>query len=122
MTMEKVTKREHFAMLTDLVNKSDVVNKEDLLKFIAHEVELLDKKHSTKKETETQKQNKILAETVYEIVADANGRVSIAEVMEQLEEMGTSVSNQKASYILNSLAKELRVVKTYEKKVPYYSL
>lgn len=120
--MEKVTKREHFAMLTDLVNKSDVVNKEDLLKFIAHEVELLDKKHSTKKETETQKQNKILAETVYGIVADANGRVSIAEVMEQLEEMGTPVSNQKASYILNSLAKELRIVKTYEKKVPYYSL
>lgn len=122
--MEKMTKRDYFAILKGMVEDTidPMIDKEKVLAFIAHEVELLDKKHTSKKDTEKQKANEILLETVYGIVANATSLVSVADVMKALSDIDIELTNQKVSYLLNSLASADRLVKVYDKKKPFYSV
>ena len=55
-----MTKKEMFAMVIAVVNGSEVENKEEMLGFLNHEVELLEKKNSKSGQTKTQKENEVL--------------------------------------------------------------
>ena len=56
---KKITKREMFAMVSTVVEKAEVENKAEMLKFIEHEIELLEKKSSKSGQSKPQKEIEI---------------------------------------------------------------
>jgi predicted transcriptional regulator len=118
-TVKKVTKREYFAELTKIVAASEVENKADVLAFIEHEVELLNRKSSSGKLSKTQEENVVLMNTILEVLGEADAPMSIADIMAD-ERVG--LSNQKVTSLVSKLVKEEKVVRTTEKKKPYFSI
>lgn len=115
-----MTKREMFAELTKIVNGAEVTNKEELLNFIAHEVELLNKKNSRSgKPTKTQVENEEIKTKIFEVLSASNKPMTVTQLLATEELSG--LSNQKVSALLTQLRKDDKVVRTVEKKVAYYS-
>jgi len=119
---KKMTKKEMFAMVLALVESVECENKQEMVDFLNHEIELLNNKKSSSAKTKTQIENeKIMAEIVEEL-AKIGRPVTISEMQEASEVMKT-YSNQKLSALLKHLIeKEQRVVKTIDKKKSYFSL
>lgn len=118
----KVTKRERYAQLMEIVNASGVENMTDLQAFIEHEVELLDKKNSRSgKPTKTQIENENIKATILEVMTRMGRPVTVTQLLAEDELNG--YSNQKISALLTRLREDDKaVVRTVEKKVAYYSL
>ena len=114
---KKMTKKEYFAVLAEVVANSDMENKDGALAFIAHEVELLEKKSAKSGQTKTQKENVGIMETISEVLADMGKPVTITELMK--DERLSAYSNQKLSALVRQMP---NVVKTTEKKKSYFSL
>lgn len=114
---KKMTKKEYFAVLAEVVANSDMENKEGALAFINHEVELLEKKSAKSGQTKTQKENVGIMETISEVLADIGKPVTITELMK--DERLSAYSNQKLSALVRQMP---NVVKTTEKKKSYFSL
>lgn len=124
---KKVTKREMFAKVRVIVEGTTVENKNAILEFIDHEVELLDNRKSSKTPTKTQKANEGLKDVILDCLAKAEKPVTVSELMSQFGEVlingeGESLSNQKISSLLKALKDENKVVRTEEKKKAYFSL
>lgn len=113
----KMTKREYFAILTDMVEVSEVANKADVLGFIAHEVELLDRKSAKSGQTKTQKENVAVKENIKAALAEFGKAVTVSEIMTKVD-----LSNQKISALLRQMVKAGEVVRTEEKKKAYFAL
>lgn len=121
---KKMTKKEMFAMVINVVSETEVENKEEMLKFLNHEVELLEKKSGKSGETKTQKENKILMEQLVEALGEMEKPVTISEFQSKSTHEVATLSNQKLSSLLKKLIEEEnpRVVKTVEKKKSYFSV
>ena len=113
----KMTKREYFAILKTMVEASNVANMADMVAFIDHEVELLDRKSSKSVQTKTQKENVAVKEEILSALADFAKPVTVSEIM-----VTVPLSNQKISALLRQLVKEGKVVRTEEKKKAYFAL
>lgn len=117
----KVTKRERFAQLMEIVNASQVENSAELVAFIEHEVELLDKKNSRSgKPTKVQLANESIKEQIVSALERIGKPVTVTQLL--AEDEFTDLSNQKMSALLKQLREGGTVVRTVEKKVAYYSL
>ena len=117
----KVTKRERFAQLMEIVNASQVENLDELVTFIEHEVELLDKKNSRSgKPTKVQLANESIKEQIVYALERIGKPVTVTQLL--AEDEFTDLSNQKMSALLKQLREGGTVVRTVEKKVAYYSL
>ena len=117
----KVTKRERFAQLMEIVNASQVENIDELVAFIEHEVELLDKKNSRSgKPTKVQLANESIKEQIVSVLERIGKPVTVTQLL--TEDEFTDLSNQKMSALLKQLREGGTVVRTVEKKVAYYSL
>jgi hypothetical protein len=120
-----MTKRENYAIIKGIVETSDVENKEDILAFIAHEVELLNNKRS--KENETAAVTAELGKTIRAVLATYDEPVSISELLRNPDIPSTYtvgketkvMSAQKLTYIVCILD---GVVRTEVKGKPYYSV
>ena len=123
MAEKRITKREYFGMLAEVVAKAElsVEKAEELQAFIAREVELLNKKSSGSKETKTQKENKALAEVVIAELGKIPKPMAISELIKASEVLG-AYSTQKLTPIMKSLEKEHRVIVTVEKKRNFYTV
>ena len=122
MTMEKkMTKKEWFAVLAEVVKASKMENKTDALAFINHEVELLEKKSAKSGQTKTQKENVKVMEKIKSALSEVGKAVTITELQAASAEMA-EYSNQKLSALLKKLVESGEVVKTTEKKKSYFSL
>lgn len=119
---KKMTKKEMFAMVIEVVNGVEVENREEMLNFLNHEVELLNKKSSKSGETKTQKENKVLMEQLKEALAEMTTPVTISEFQEKSTHEIATLSNQKLSALLKKLVESHEVVKTSEKKKSYFAL
>ena len=117
MAEKRITKKEYFAMVAGIVEQTNPTNKEELLAFINHEVELLEKKSAKSGQTKTQKENVGIMETISEVLADMDKPVTITELMK--DERLSAYSNQKLSALVRQMP---NVVKTTEKKKSYFSL
>lgn len=109
-----MTKREYFAELRTIV-----ADNADLVAFIDHEVELLDRKNSAPKGP-TKKQ--ILNEGLKARIMDGIG----TEPMTATDVVNTifgddTVTIQKASALLKQLVEDNALIKTVEKRVSYFS-
>ena len=117
----KVTKRERFAQLMEIVKTSDVENSAELVAFIEHEVELLTKKNSrSDKPTKTQVENEAIKTQILSILERVGKPMTVTQLLAESEL--ADLSNQKVSALLTQLRKSGEVVRTIEKKVAFYSL
>mgnify|MGYP000602261292 CR=1 FL=1 len=114
---KKMTKKEYFAVLAEVVANSDMENKEGALAFIAHEVELLEKSGQTK----TQKENAEILVKIKAELAEVGKAVTITELQAASAEMA-QYSNQKLSALLKKLVESGEIVKTTEKKKSYFAV
>ena len=119
---KKITKKEMFKMVANVVENSEVANKTEMLDFIAHEIELLEKKNSKSGQTKTQKENEILVEQLFSALSEFNKPITISEFMKESTHEVSTLSNQKLSALMKKLVDAKRVVKTIEKKKSYFSV
>lgn len=119
----KMTKKEWFVEIKAIVEKTklDKEKKDEMIKFIDHEVELLEKKHSKSGQSKTQKENLKIMEKIMAALAEVGKPVTITELQNANTEMA-EFSNQKLSALLKKLVDGGRVVKTQEKKKSYFSV
>lgn len=129
MATIKITKRDNFMALSALVSSSDVANKVQLLDFIAHEVDLLDRKASKASGTvsKTAIANEGYMERILVDLATLEVAVTISEFMEKfgadyISADGIPFSNQKFSALFKKLLDNGKVEKSIVKKKSYFSL
>jgi DNA-binding transcriptional ArsR family regulator len=125
----KTTKREYFAMTKAIVEASAATNKDEILNFLAREVELLNKKSAKSGETKTQKLNKVLMETVLTVLAEIGSPVTVSELMTDTrlasyveDENVKTMTTSKMSALLKKLVEADKVVRVEEKKKAYFSI
>ena len=120
--MKKMTKKEMFAMVMEVVANSTVENKAEMENFIAHEIELLEKKSSKSGQSKTQKENEILKAEILEELAKLSEPVTVSEFQCVTRFTPPEFSNQKISALLNQLEKAGKVKKEVIKKKSYFSI
>ena len=117
----KVTKRERFEQLMEIVKASDVENSAELVSFIEHEVELLAKKNSRSgKPTKTQVEKETIKAQIVSVLERIGKPMTVTQLLAESEFAG--LSNQRVSALLTQLRKTGKVVRTVEKKVAFYSI
>lgn len=128
----KITKKEFFGMLKAVVEGCEPANMAELVGFIDHEVELLDKKASSRKAGTGKKaveNNNITAVIVEEL--RKIGKSTITDLLKKSEvlanyvtEDGKSLSNQKVSALLKPLysGENPTVIRTIEKKSTFFQV
>lgn len=114
--MQKITKKEMFNLI-----KVQVADNAEMVAFIDHEIELLEKKASKKGETATQKANVGLKAIIVEALGNANAPMTVTEILKSDERLA-ELSNQKVSALLKQLVETNEVVKTIDKKKSFFSL
>lgn len=111
----KITKKEMFTMI-----KAQVKDNAEMVAFIDHEIELLDKKASNKKATKTQEANVGIKSTILAVL-EGGKSMTVTEMQGASAELG-ELSNQKVSSLVRQLVEAGEVVKTIDKKVSRFSL
>ena len=119
---KKLTKKEMFTMVAKVVENSNEKNKAEMLDFIAHEVELLEKKNSKSAPTKTQKENEVLMAQLLEALAEFDKPITVSDFMKESSHEVATLSNQKLSALLKKLVDSKKVIKTVEKKKSFFSL
>lgn len=119
---KKMTKKEMFAMVIGVVENTEVENKAEMLGFLTHEVELLEKKNSKSGQTKTQKENEVLLGQLELALAEFTRPVTISEFMKESSHEVATLSNQKLSALMKKLVDAEKVDKTTEKKKSYFAL
>ena len=116
---KKMTKRDYFSKLIEIVECANVDNSEEIIDFLNHEIELSKKKSSVK--TKTQKENEVLMEVVFNTLVEVGKPMTVSELMSANEEVG-AMSNQKVSALLKKLKEDERVIRVEDKKKAYFSI
>lgn len=111
----KITKKEMFTMI-----KAQVKDNAEMVAFIDHEIELLDKKSFNKKATKTQEANVGIKSTILAVL-EGGKSMTVTEMQSASAELG-KLSNQKVSALVRQLVEAGEVVKTIDKKVSRFSL
>ena len=119
---KKMTKKEMFAMVIEVVGGLEVENKAEMLEFLNHEVELLEKKNSRSGQTKNQKENEFLMVQLLNALDEFDRPITISEFMKESSHAVATLSNQKLSALMKKLVDAEKVVKTTEKKKSYFSL
>ena len=111
----KITKKEMFTMI-----KSQVKDNAEMVAFIDHEIELLDKKSFNKKATKTQEANVGIKSTILAVL-EGSKSMTITEMQGASAEL-SKLSNQKVSALVRQLVDAGDVVRIIDKKVSRFSL
>ena len=121
--MTKLTKRDYFKMLAEVVAESGRENQAELQAFINHELELLDKKSASRGTATTakQKENEDLKDYIICALEQLNGAVTITELQTEDARLG-ELTNQRISAMLKQLKDEGRVIRTELKKKAYFRI
>ena len=120
MKEKKITKRDNFNTLLCL---ADVQANPDLVAFINHELELLDRKNAStgeKKLTATQVANESVKEAILEEM-EPNRLYTISEMLKALPSCA-ELTNQKVTRLVADLVKVNAIVRTEDKRKAYFSL
>lgn len=123
MATVKVTKKDNFNAILAILAKTDSANKADLIEFINHEIELLNKKanSSKSKPSKTQAENDGIKTAIVEAFGKAETALTITEFQTKFTEFA-DYSNQKLSALFKQLVDGGILEKTVIKKKSYFSL
>lgn len=119
--VRKITKKERFEMIKEIVLNACVENEAEMIEFIDNEINLLNKKRASGAKTATQKENEVLVEKLYAVLAEIGRPVTVSELQTESEEFG-AMTNQKVSALMKKLTDANRVTKTVDKKKSYFSI
>ena len=115
---KKMTKKDYFEILKGAYPK-DANNYNEVIEFINHEIELLERKSSQgKKPTANQMENEGFLEIIQNILQGSDKAMTISDIQNANEELPTS--NQRMSALMKKLVESGVVEKTYEKRKPYF--
>lgn len=117
----KKTKKDFYKELYTFVENSTMANKNEMLGFIDHELELLDKKASSKAMTKTQKENVGLKETIVNALKDIGEPISITDLIKRSVDLA-DYSNQKISALVKQLVADGLVVRTEDGRKTLFSV
>ena len=109
----KKTKKDLFLEVREVV-----AGNEELVAFVDHELELLDKKASTKS-TKVNDEQVALMEKIVNALNEIGRSVTISELQKENAEMA-EYSNQKLSAMLKKLVDNKQVTKMVDKKKSYF--
>lgn len=109
----KKTKKDLFLEVREVVTGN-----EELVAFIDHELELLNKKTSTKS-TKVNEEQVALMEKIVNALNEIGRSVTISELQKENAEMA-EYSNQKLSAMLKKLVDNKQVTKMVDKKKSYF--
>lgn len=120
----KTTKKENFIAIRTIL---EGVNRPDLVEFISHEIELLEKKASSRKPTKSQAANAVLTGILLEVLEGSFDPLTILEIQDKDERLrvledGTPISNQRMSALLRPLVVNGTVIRTEERRKAKFSL
>lgn len=108
-----MTKREMFARIASVC-----ANDPEIVAFVAHEVELLDKKNKApKKATKTQVENEHLKDEILKVLAETDRPLTATEIGDKL-----GISVNKTSALLTQLKEDNSVVREVVKRKAYFSI
>ena len=110
----KKTKRDLFLEVREVV-----AGNEELVAFVDHELELLDKKAGTKS-TKVNNEQVALMEKIVNALNEIGRSVTISELQKENAEMA-EYSNQKLSAMLKKLVDNKQVTKMVDKKKSYFT-
>ncbi len=133
MADKKVTKKDRYNVLIEMVQASELENKDEYVEFLKHEIELLSNRSSKSGSTPIQKANNRLIALLKDILGEQESPVTITNLMadprlatytvEKADGVVTEVmTNQKLSSLMKKLVDAHEVDKTIIKKVAYFSL
>lgn len=113
----KMTKKDVVnMMLADEVIKANQI----YVDFLAHELELLNKKSTAKKSTKDSEANETLKAIILDVLATMESG-TVSDIQKQNAEL-SALSNQKVSSLLKSLVEDGQVEKSTDKKKSKFSL
>lgn len=115
----KMTKRDYFAMIKAELPKTSA-NYSAMTEFIDHEIELLDKKSTSRKLTPAQIENEKRMEALITEL-EFNKRYTITEMREKTEAF-KGLSSQRATALVGIMINQNKLVREMEKGVAYFSL
>lgn len=113
---KKITKVDRFNQLKAI---TEVAENADLVAFIDHEIELLQKKSGSKKPSKVQIENEGVKDIILSVLGTEG--MTASEVLNYSADF-EGMSNQKISALLNQLVKEGKAVKTIDKKKSLFFL
>ena len=119
--VRKVTKKERFEMIKEIVLNAGLDNEAEMIEFLDNEINLLNKKRASGAKTATQKENEVLVEKLYAVLAEIGRPVTVSELQKENEDFG-AMSNQKVSALMKKLKDAGRVNKVDDKKKAYFSI
>ena len=112
-----MTKKEMFVEI-----RNAVVDNAEMVAFIDHEIELLNRKSGTpRKPTKTQVENDGFKAEILTYLAGVDAPKSIKELQSEVESL-SGLTNQRITHMLTDLVKSGSLVKKYVKKTPFYSV
>ena len=120
MKEKKLTKRDRY---NALLNIPDVKADADLVAFINHELELLDRKNASggeKKLTATQIANESVKQAILDEM-EPNRLYTISEMLKVLP-CCAELTNQKVTRLVAQLVSDSKVVRTEDTRKAYFSL
>ena len=121
MTTERMTKRDAFNAIIAILAASDAENAGILIDAMEHEIELLDKKQSSKKPSKVQKENENYKFLIIEYLTTADTLQTIQDIQAGVPELA-EFSTSKMSHLLTALVKEGILTKEYVKKKVHYTM
>lgn len=116
----KMTKKDWFTTLINLVNDSNFDDKKGAIDFLNHEVELVSKKSSKRTMTKTQQENLIIMENIKTVLSESGEPKTVSDL--QTDIRLAEFSNQKLSALLRKMIENGEVIKNMDKKKAYFSL
>ena len=114
-----MTKREMFVAIA---NVAEVSANAEMVEFLNHQIELLDARKNSKSKglTKTQKANEEVKAVIADVLAEADGKMTVTEMLK--DERLSGYTNQKISALLRLMIADGKVVKTIEGKKAYFSV
>lgn len=126
--MEKIkapTRKKMFTRVSDFLAEHEADTA--LIDFVNHQIELLDNKKESKKQSKEQEENAAYSDAIYEQMAFER-KYSAAELMKELPAVSdwnanheTELSVQKLASLLKPLVDGGKVIKTTEKRRVFYT-
>ena len=111
-----MTKRENYASIREIVEK---LGRTDLVEFVDHEVELLNKKNNAPKNpTAKQLENEKLKDVILAEMGDKP--LTITEMQTKISAL-SELSNQRVSAIVKQLVEDNSLVRTVAKRKAYFA-
>lgn len=110
-----MTKREMFAAIMNRV-----ADDAEMTAFLQKEIELLEKRASNKKPTAKQKENEVFKAEILDMLQREDVPMTVSDIRENVPSIA-QLTTQRISAMLTALVKDEKVVRSYIKKVAYFS-